>query len=811
MFYFYLLLVIIFALTFWLIWFLFNKAWQKGLIFSALNFVLLEIRFPKVFETNDIGKEKEKLLVMEQFYNSLTNILKEKIGLFKPKPYLVFEIAVPEEGEEIGFYVAVPKKFQASIQRQIQGFFPEAEINAVNDYNIFNSKGVSVGSILKTKKNYILPFQTYKTLEASTLGLITNSMALLKERGEGIALQILIKPTKLSSKSDAIKVIKNLYQGKHLDKAVGEIENPFSFIDAIRGFFNIQKSEDKNKPFNLSASKQETLTPLVQELIGAIDNKARQNLFEANIRILASTETEEEALQILSNVENAFAQFESPDLNCFYGYRPIKKALKNLIYNFSFRIRSNKEVIWLSGEELTSIFHFPILKLETPKVRFLKSKAAAPPAIMPPSGIVLGKNRFRNQEATIKLNPLDRRRHLYIIGQTGTGKSYLLRNLIKQDIDSGAGIGVIDPHGDLVEAILGLVPSSRQNDVVLFDPADTEWPMGLNLLEAATATEKDFAIQEMIATFQKLFLAEHLGPVFEHSMRNAMLTLMADEENPGTLVDIPRIFTDPVFVRQLLIKVTDPLVRDFWEKEMLKMSEQTKSEMIGYLVSKVGRFVENSMMRNIIGQSRSGIDFNDIMNNGKILLVNLSKGRLGEMNSALLGLIITAKLQMAAFRRAEERNEESRRDFYLYMDEFQNFTTDSIATILAEARKYRLNLILAHQFIGQLTDKIRDSVFGNAGSIISFRIGPEDTKFLVKYFEPVFNESDLINIDNRHAYAKLLINGATTMPFNIATEDSPISSLDEAEKLREMCRQKYARSRVEVEAMINKRFKAINE
>ena len=806
MFYFILLLLIL-AFLFLLVWFLFNRAWRKGIIFSSLNFILLEIRFPKILESADINKEKEKLLVMEQFYNSLNAILQKESGLFSSKPYMVFEIAVPEEGEEIGFYLALPKKFQNTIQRQIQGFFPEAQIEPINDYNIFNRSGKSAGSTLRLKRNYILPFQTYKKLEASTLGLITNAVSSLKAKGEGVALQILVKPTKYSSKSDAVKVIKHLYQGKHLDKAVNEIENPLSFIDVFREFFNIKKSDDKNK----SAELPKTLTPLTQDLINAIDNKAKQNLFEVNIRILVSAETDEEAAQILSNIESAFAQFEFPDLNSFYGARPQKRILKNLIYNFSFRLFNKSESIWVSGEELTSIYHFPIIKIETPKVRFVKAKAAAPPAILPASGVILGRNQFRNQETTIKLNPLDRRRHLYIVGQTGTGKSYLLRNLIKQDIDGGAGVGIIDPHGDLVEAILGFIPRSRYNDVVLFDPADTEWPVGLNLLEAATATEKDFAIQEMIATFQKLFLAEHLGPVFEHSMRNAMLTLMADEANPGTLVDIPRIFTDPTFVRQLLIKVTDPLVRDFWEKEMLKMSEQTKSEMIGYLVSKVGRFVENSMMRNIIGQSRSGIDFNDIMNNGKILLVNLSKGRIGEMNSALLGLIITAKLQMAAFRRAEERNEESRRDFYLYMDEFQNFTTDSIATILAEARKYRLNLILAHQFIGQLTDKIRDSVFGNAGSIASFRIGPEDAKFLVKYFEPVFNESDLINIDNRHAYVKLLLNGATTTPFNIMTEDSPESSLDEAEKLRELNRQKYARSRQDVENMINRRFRTISE
>ena len=796
------ILIFISAAILWLVWFLFNRAFKRGMILSSLNYMLLEIRLPKIADLPEAAaKEKEKLAVMEQFYNSLGGVLQKEKGFFAPRPHLVFEISVPEEGEEIGFFMAVPKKYQAAVQRQIQGYFPDAEIELVNDYNIFNRQGAVAGSVLKLKKNYVLPFQTYKKLEASTLGVITNALSALKNKGEGVALQILIKPTGYSSKDDAIKVIKHLFRGRGISDAINELESPVSIGDTLGGFLPGRPAEEvKVKP-------EQALTPLVRELVNEIDGKARQNLFETNIRILVSAENPEQAEQILSNVENAFSQFDFPDLNSFYASRPVKKALKNLIYNFSFRLFNKKETAWLSGEELTSVFHFPVIKLETPKVRFLTAKSAPPPAVLPVSGAVLGKNQFRGQETLVRLNPLDRRRHLYVVGQTGTGKSYLLRNLIKQDIESGAGVGVIDPHGDLVEAVLGLVPRSRWNDVILFDPADIEWPIGLNLLEASTPTEKDFAIQEMISMFQKLFLAEHLGPVFEHAMRNAMLTLMADEVNPGTLVDIPRIFTDPTFVKQLLIKVTDPLVRDFWEKEMLKMSEQYRSEMLGYLISKVGRFVENSMMRNIIGQSRSGIDFNDVINNGKILLVNLSKGRVGEMNSALLGLIIAAKLQMAAFRRAEERNEESRRDFYLYMDEFQNFATDSIATILSEARKYRLNLTLAHQFIAQLTDKIRDAVFGNVGSLVSFRVGPDDAKFLVKHFEPVFGEQDMLNIANRAAYVKLLINGATTTPFNIATETAPEGSLDEAEKLRELSRQRYARPRREVEDAISKRFR----
>ncbi len=614
---------------FWLIWFLFNKAWQKGLLFSSLNFVLLEIRFPKVLESTDIDKEKEKLLIMEQFYNSLGSILHKEKGLFSPKPYLVFEIAVPEKGEEIGFYFALPKKFQYTIARQIQGFFPEAEIETVNDFNIFNRQGIASGSVLKIKRNYVLPFQTYKKLEASTLGLITNAISSLKEKGEGIALQILVRPAKYSSKGDAIKVIKHLYNEKKIDDAIEELEKPDSFIDSIKNFINIKKSEDKNKLPELP----KTLTPLSQELINAIDNKAKQNLFEINIRILVSAETEEETEQILSNVESAFAQFESPDLNSFYSFRPQSDSLKKLVYNFSFRLFNKKETVWLSAEELTSVFHWPIIKIETPKVRFLKAKAAGPPAILPNSGIILGKNQFRGQETTIKLNPLDRRQHLHIIGQTGAGKSYLLKNLIKQDIDSGAGVGIIDPHEDLIEAVLEFVPRSRHNNTIIYD-----------------ATDK------------------------EHT-----------------------------------------------------------------------------------------IDFDDIINNEKILFVK---------NGFSFGPIIITKLHTAAIKRAERLGRLPQRDFYLYyMDDFNDSAANSIATILSEFKKYHINFTLIDVCADQLTKENRDLILSNVGSLVSFRVDPEDAKYLVKYFEPTFNESDLINIDNKHAYVKLLINGAITVPFNIAIEE----------------------------------------
>jgi type IV secretory pathway TraG/TraD family ATPase VirD4 len=409
----------------------------------------------------------------------------------------------------------------------------------------------------------------------------------------------------------------------------------------------------------------------------------------------------------------------------------------------------------------------------------------------------------------------DRRRHTYIIGRTGVGKTEIMKNMAVQDIQNGEGLCVIDPHGDFIEDILPHVPKERAEDVILFEPADIERPMGLNMLEAPDEAQKDFAVQEMISIFYKLVTdPAMLGPMFEHNMRNAMLTLMADEEHPGTLVDIPRIFTDTDFQKYKVSKLTDPLVRAFWEKEMAKTSDFHKSEMLGYLVSKVGRFVENGMIRNIVGQPRSSFNFRKVMDEGKILLVNLSKGRIGEMNAKLLGLIIVSKLQMAALSRADTRESE-RKDFYLYVDEFQNFITDAFESILSEARKYKLNLIIAHQYLAQLeqgagaqgagSKSLRDAVFGNAGTMVTFRIGVEDAEAMAKEMAPTFNEFDLVNVERFNGFIKLMINGTASKPFNMATYALPKPTdrqKEVAEAIRQLSRLKHGRPRAEVEAEI---------
>ena len=488
-----------------------------------------------------------------------------------------------------------------------------------------------------------------------------------------------------------------------------------------------------------------------------------------------------------------------------------------MVYDFSFReFRTNQAVI-LNSAELTSIFHFPLSHIESPYIKWVKTKEAPPPSELPEKGLLtLGEAVFRGEKRKVNIATKgDRRRHFYIIGQTGVGKSGLLSEMIRQDIENGEGVGVIDPHGDLVEDTLRNIPKERIDDVVLFEPFNRDRPCGLNMLEWDTPEQRDFAVSEMVTIFSHLFPAEIIGPMFEYYMRNAMLGIMADKDNPGTLAEIPRIFTDDKFMEDRLSKVSDHMVRNFWLKEWKQTTGQTRSDMLGYVVSKIGRFITDEMMRNIVGQQKSGFDLNKIMDERKIFLANLSKGLTGEVNSSLLGLILVSKMQIAALRRARIPEGE-REDFYLYVDEFQNFTTNSVATILSEARKYRLNLTIAHQYMPQLKEEIRDAVIGNVGTMLSMRIGTTDAEFLEKQFEPEFSKFDLTNLDNFQYIIRMMLDNKVTSPFKVhATkpkkymlEDEEEESADKiAEAIREASTLKYGKPREIVEAEILERAK----
>lgn len=802
----------------------------------AFQLVTLLITVPKESTEDQQQKRELKELIgpMEMFYANLGGMKAQKgfrAFLFGRYDHLSLEIVADHDGL-ISFYLSIPRYMQQFIEQQIQAQYPHSQIEEVTDYNIFSPQGVILGASLVLKKNYIFPIKTYLKMDSDPLNAVINTLSKLNPGVsplassrvsvsglDGAAIQIIVRSARPSWHKRGAKVASEMQQGKKLSEALRMVQaNKFlKFLgdiledleDIIENLWLI-KPVKKDELDSAPAPKEPyRLSPMEEEVIKSLEEKTSRAGFDVNIRIIVSSSNRERAEANLKNILNSFAQYSGYEYaNSFKAVRPRK--LEKLIQNFIYRHFDEKRKIILNTEEMVSLYHFPLPQTETPNIRWLLAKKAPAPTNLPQQGIILGKNIYRGIEKMIRIKRDDRRRHVYIIGKSGVGKSFLMANMARQDIANGEGICVVDPHGDLVEDILVAVPKERAEDVIYFCPSDIERPIGLNVLEAKTPQEADFAVQEMIAIWQKMFPPEILGPMFEHNMRNNLLTLMADEKNPGTLIEIPRLFTDPDYQKEKLAKVKNPQVRLYWEKEMAKTTDFHKSEMYGYIISKVGRFAENEMMKNIIGQTHSGFDFRDVMDNKKILLVNLAKGKTGEVNSNLLGLIIVSKLQMAAMSRADLPSEQ-RGDFYLYIDEFQNFITDSIATILSEARKYRLNLTMAHQYLGQLvqgTDtRIKEAVLGNAGTMISFKIGVEDAETMAKEFAPVFNEYDLVNVEKFNAYVKLLIDNQASRAFNMQTFLLDPGNPEIASHIKELSRLKYGRERKEVEVEIMERAK----
>ena len=790
------------------------RAREKGRILGSFDMTLFLILMPKYdAQTGDATQKQEKELIshMEQVYANFLYLRKPGLleRITRGYPRVAFEIASQTGGSDIEFYVAVPKYLATGLEKYIQGIYPRAIVEKIpEDYTIFDPNGVSAGAYLRLRSSAIFPIHTYQNLDKDPLATVTNTLSKIAAN-EGAAIQIVISPIPQGKwKSLGDRVLAKIREGKSIKIAVAEASRSTVAdigLEVTRGILSAApKKEQQQKQF------ERPREPEVDErTIQAIQTKMQKQVFETNIRLVTSAPTQARAEEILSHLIGGFGQFALSALNSFDIVEVKKRNLKKLIYNYSFRNFNPTQKNILNLEELTSIYHFPTTYIETPYIKMAKSTTSAPPpAELSEAGLnVIGKVDFRGEEKEVAfITREDRRRHFYVIGQTGTGKSSLLQEMIRQDIQNGEGVAVVDPHGELIEATLANIPKERVEDVVLFEPFDMERPMGLNMLDCETPEQKDFAVQEMITIFQKLFPPEVIGPMFEHYMRNAMLALMADRSDPGSLVEIPRMFTDQEFMENRLRRVEDPLVRNFWLKEWKQMTGSTKSDMLGYMVSKVGRFIENEMMRNIIGQTHSSFDLANIMNEKRIFLANLSKGRTGEVNSSLLGLILVSKIQMGAMRRATMAEEE-RKDFYLYIDEFQNFTTDSIATILSEARKYRLNLIMAHQYIPQLTEEIKNAVVGNVGSMAAFRVGAEDAQFLETQFKPEFSQFDLVNLDNFHLIVKMLIKGKLASSFEMQTIQPDIGNPEIVESIKQLAKLKYGRRKEIVEAEIRERSK----
>lgn len=731
---------------------------------KSIDSVLLQIAVPRNNET--------KIDVMEQLIAGLYSIKK---GGWKQKfsvqPSISLEIVAKQE--DIRFYVWVPTKLKDLVEKQINGAYPEAEILEIDEYNIFEEGGKVAYKALQLGKSNFYPLKTFKDLATDPMLGITSALAKMGP-GDAAVIQIIISP----AESD-------------WQKAGGK------FVSDTKK----QESDAEKAKFSTSGKTLE-----------AIEAKTSKPGFETSIRIIAVSKDEETAKGTVTNIVGAFAQFAG-DLNNLKSRKIYRKSafMEDFLYRYQpmFNILGNHASI-LNSEELATIFHFPNKQVTTPHIYWLNAKTAPAPAQIPTEGLYLGVSAYRGLKRPVYVSNEDRMRHVYIIGKTGTGKSEILKDMVLQDIKEGKGVCFMDPHGDAVEDILKLIPPERAEDVIYFNPADTERPLGMNLLEARTEDEKHFAATSIINLMYKLFdpyKTGIVGPRFEHGVRNAMLTVMAEPGN--TFVEIMRAMTDSAYVQKLLPKVTDPIVRRYWTDQIAQTSDFHKSEVLDYTVSKFGRFVTNKLIRNIIGQSQSSFDMRRVMDEGKILLINLAKGTLGEENSNFLGLLLVPRVLMAAMSRANVPMNQ-RRDFYFYVDEFQNFATPDFAVILSEARKYRLGLCVANQFIGQVEEEVKNAVFGNVGTIVSFRVGVTDANYLQHEFAPTFGEDDLLNVERYHAYVKTIVNNEPVPPFSIDTtkDISKIKAMEStrvAEIIKEMSRLKYGRDEKLVEAEIQRR------
>ncbi len=732
----------------------------------SLKSVLLEVA---VAQGNDI-----KIDAMEQFFSSLNSIKK---GGWKQRydiqPTVSFEIVARQE--DIRFYIWTPKKLEDLIEKQIHGAYPDAEIKVVDEYNIFSETGKVAYKSYQLKKANFYPIKIFRDLATDPMSSLTSALAKMGP-GEAASIQIVISPAEGSWQKE----------GK-------------DFISKTKK----QESDPEKAKFSVPGKTLES-----------IEGKVSKPGFETSVRVVVVANTEESAKAHLANIGSSFEQFNG-ELNGLGGRKIMKKAnfMEDFLYRYQpmYHLRGNHPSV-LNSEELATIYHFPNKQITTPYIYWVNAKTAPAPAEIPTEGLYLGMSSYRGIKRPVYIGNEDRLRHMYIIGKTGTGKSEFLKQMILQDIQEGKGLCFMDPHGDTVEEIMELIPPERAEDVIYFNPSDTERPVGLNLLEAKTEDQKHFAATAVINMMYKLFdpyKTGIVGPRFEHAVRNAMLTAMSDSET--SFVEVMRILTDAKYVQELLPKVTDPIVRRYWTDQIAQTSDFHKSEVLDYITSKFGRFVTNKLIRNIIGQSKSSFDLREVMDTGKILLINLSKGTLGEENSNFLGLILVPRILMAAMSRADTVK-ENRRDFYLYVDEFQNFATPDFAVILSEARKYRLGLCVANQFIGQVEEEVKAAIFGNVGTIVSFRIGVTDASYITHEFQPVFSEDDLLNVERYHAFMRTIVGNETAPPFSIDTTKDISKEKEKAnprvaEIIKEMSRLRYGKDARLVEAEIVRRAK----
>ncbi len=731
---------------------------------KAKDWILYEVRVPKNNEI-EIG-------VAEKMFANLSGIGgggKGFLGKFLTvKNSISFEIVgLPES---ICFYIYCPRKLASWVEKQVLGSYQDAEIIEAPEHNIFNENSRVAFGELELSDDPFYPLRTAESFEGDPLANITSSLSDISE-GEGVVIQLVISPA-----------------------GSGWQKNGRKFVSKVEE--NNADPEKKRIGFNEDQLKE-------------ISRKCSKPGFNCALRFVAVAQDDVTAKMHLDNVIGAYDQFSNAGMNEFKKKKIGGLSEREFMNNFIYRHPPMGGNLVLNVEELAAMYHFPNEEVQTPHINWLMSREAPAAAMVPQEGTWLGTARFRGQAKDVYIKNEDRMRHTYVVGQTGSGKSYVLQSMALQDAYNGKGFAVIDPHGAMAEYVLDRIPPERAEDVIYFNPADYERPLGFNIMDYYDEQDKHRVVNGFLGLLTKMFDPNGqgiTGPRFEQAVRNAMLTVMS--EKGSTLIEVVRVIVDDEWVKKKWLPILkDDVVKRYWTDQIAKTSDFHKSEILGYIVSKFDRFVTNVAMRNIIGQSESSFDVRKVMDEEKILIVNLSKGLIGEENAQFLGLLLVPKLLSAALSR-ENIPEEQRKDFYLYVDEFQNFATPDFAQILSEARKYRLSLNVGNQYIAQMTDEVKDAIFGNVGTLVTMRVGPDDGKYLESQYEPVFTETDLINQPNIHACVKLLVDGKYPPPFSMDTRYEPnrYPRNDEVSAvIKKISRLKYGRDKEVVEQEIARR------
>ena len=724
--------------------------------------ILMEVRVPRNNEL-EIG-------VAEQMFANLYGIGGKAEGLaekFSVTNCVSFEmIGLPGE---IRFFVHCPKKLADLVEKQILGSYQEADVAIVNEYNIFAPNSEIAYAKLGLDDDTYCPIRSAENFTGDPMANVLSTLSKMSEK-EGAIVQLIVAPSDSNWQKNGAKFVQ-------------KVEN--------------NNSDPEKKKIGVS-----------QEKLQAISKKVSKPGLMAEIRIITSAPDKGIAKMHLDNIIGAFDQYSNPGINKLKKRKIPKNQEKSFIYDVIYRRTPEDEKTVFNLEELAALYHFPNKNISTPNINWLLSKELVASNeissdVNSKDSIWVGNNYFRGKKKVICFDRDDRRRHSYILGQTGTGKSWLMVRMILQDIYNGDGVCFVDPHGQAAEMILERIPADRAEDVIYFDAGDFERPFGINIMEYYNEQHKHQIVNSFIALLIRLFDPHnqgYAGPAFQQAVRNSMLTAMSKKDS--TLIEVVRILQDEDWVmNHWLPLIKDDLVKRYWTDQVAKTDKKTKSEALTYFISKFDKFTTNLAIRNIIGQSESSFDFRDVMDKGKILIINLSKGKLGEENMSFLGLLLVQKMLAAALSR-ENIQEEERRDFFFYADEFQNFATEEFNSILSEARKYRLNLTLAHQYIGQLPEDIRNAVFGNVGSLFIARCSAEDAEFLETQFESYISASDIVNQGIGHYYVKLLTNGSYPSPFSLSSLygpkypdsgfDLPVNK-EIANIIKEISRRKYGR------------------